>query len=79
MREEIARDRQEATRVRVEQARVQAERAEEQACMLAEQADKQARRIVEVVQASLFSMRTETQHYVDQVCESLKSEVLAEM
>ena len=35
--------------------------------------------LVEVVQASLSSLRTETKHYADQACESLNSEVLAEV
>ena len=35
--------------------------------------------LVEVVQASLSSLRTETQHYADQASGSLKSEVLTEV
>ena len=76
----MARDRQEAARAREEQARILAEQpAGEQARMLAEQAGKQARHLVEVVQASLSSLRTETQHYTGQACESLNSEVLSEV
>ena len=50
---------------------MQADQVEEQARMLAEQADEQTRHLVKVVQASLSSLRMETQHYANQACESL--------
>ena len=71
IREEMERDRQEVVRAREEQTRVQAEQAQVQDELQAQMRAEQARHLVEVVQASQASLRTKTQHYADQLCESL--------